>query len=133
MEFRSEYEKYQQINTEVVIVLQSDPDIISKSGETMPYIVSCDPQQELYSRFDVVPAKSKLKMLSFNTIKKVVDATKKGMKHGEYEGNELQLPAAFVVDREGVIKFRKYASNLADIPTAENFLTIIGDMKDSDS
>ena len=39
-----------------------------------------------------------------------------GYTHGKYEGDEMQLPAVFVVSGEGKVLFAHYASAIADLP-----------------
>ncbi|SHJ48499.1 Peroxiredoxin [Dethiosulfatibacter aminovorans DSM 17477] len=109
------------------VVLQSDPGMMRDNliKKPLSYDIICDPDMELYKRFEIVPAKSKIKLLSCSTIRKVARAQKSGLKHGEYEGEEMQLPAVFAIDKSGKISYSKYAKDLADIPTAEELLKIM--------
>ena len=106
------------------VVLQSDPGKMSENLMKNPlsYDIICDPDMELYNRFEINPAKSKFKLISCNAIKNVARAQKAGLKHGEYEGEEMQLPAVFAMDESGKIIYSKYAKDLADIPSAEELL-----------
>jgi peroxiredoxin len=45
-----------------------------------------------------------------------------GIVHGKYEGNELKLPALFVVDKNASVLYAHYAKNIADMPTADELL-----------
>jgi Peroxiredoxin len=124
-EYKKKHADFKDLNTEVVIVLQSIPATIMESGADIPYIIACDPKKELYKAFEISPAKSMLGMLSFKTITKGMKASKEGLKHGKYEGDELQLPAAFLINKSGIVKYSRYAKSVADIPNADEFLTMI--------
>lgn len=59
------------------------------------------------------------------TSSKINRAKKRGLEHGEYEGEELQLPALFIVDETGTIVYAKYARNLGDLPSAEEIAAMV--------
>lgn len=105
-------------NGQFLVVLQSDPQGLAGQMEkdTFPYDIICDPRQELYHQFEIAPAKSMGKMLDGKAVVKMVKATAKGIKHGEYEGEELQLPAVFVVDKDNKLTFVHYGKTIGDIP-----------------
>lgn len=48
-----------------------------------------------------------------------------GFTHGDYEGNELQLPAMFLVDENRKILYVHYATELADMPTIDDVLELL--------
>ena len=48
-----------------------------------------------------------------------------GLSHGEYEGNELQLPAMFIVDGNNKVIYSHYAKDGADIPRARAVLDMV--------
>ena len=75
-------------------------------------------EQKLYREFAIEPAASMLKMMSFAALKKVVRSTKRGFRHGEYEGIEEQLPAAFLLQRDGTVLWAHYGKDVGDVPTA---------------
>ena len=124
-EYREVYDRFQQKDAEVIIVLQSTPDVINESKADTPYIIACDPEQTLYRRFEIKPAKNMLGMLSLKVFPKMKRAEAAGIVHGEYEGEEMQLPAAFLIDGSGKVLFSRYAKNLTDLPTPTQFLALI--------
>ena len=79
----------------------------------MPFEIICDPQMALYRRFDIQPAKSKLGLAGKQVLYKLASAEKLGLKHGLYEGDELQLPAAFIIDSEMQVLYAHYGKNLS--------------------
>ena len=48
-----------------------------------------------------------------------------GYKHGACEGNELQLPAAFVVDKEGRISYAHYGKSAGDTPDVRSLAELL--------
>lgn len=124
---KENYEAFEQAGAKVMVVLQSKPEVIAKDvkqGE-LPFEIICDPQQKLYEQFEILPAKSKLGLASIATIKKIRAAKKAGLVHGAYEGEELQLPALFLLGNEGRVQFAHYAKNAADLPSHEEMLALV--------
>jgi len=106
---------------QLFVVLQSDPALLAKelgSEDALPFEIICDPEQKLYKAFVIEPAGSMAKMADLKMVGKIVKATKMGIKHGAYEGDEQQLPAAFVVDGERKILYAHYAKSVSDLPDA---------------
>lgn len=54
----------------------------------------------LYVRYAVRPASSILTMMDESSMAKMASAAAAGYQHGQYEGNEFQLPAVFVLDTD---------------------------------
>ncbi|MDR1248251.1 MAG: redoxin domain-containing protein [Treponema sp.] len=123
-------EKYPDISGaggRVFVVLQSAPELIERetSPDPFPFTIICDPRQELYHRFEIKPASFKLAMAGGKIIKKLWLVKKYAFAHGEYEGEELQLPACFVLDRSFTVRYARYAKNLADIPDPVELIAIL--------
>ncbi|MDR3247721.1 MAG: redoxin domain-containing protein [Treponema sp.] len=123
-------EKYGEITGaggQLLVALQSDPALVARetASAPFPFTIICDPGQELYRRFEIKPAKSKLALAGGKTLAKISQLKKYSFTHGEYEGDELQLPACFVLDSSFTIRYAKYAKNLADIPGPEEMVKIL--------
>ncbi|MBM7871555.1 peroxiredoxin [Clostridium pascui] len=121
------YERFKEKDIQLFVVLQSAPETIREQdnkGE-MPFTIICDPSQELYKLYNTSAAKNMLGLGSLNLLKKVEEAKKLGLAHGKYEGNELQLPATFVMDEEGIIKFVHYGQDAGDVPDIDELLKLI--------
>lgn len=126
-EFAEEYDKVKNVNGQILVVLQSDPAKLAQqiTPDTFPYDIICDPDQELYKMFDIKPAASMAELASAATMLKIAKTKVKGYTHGDYEGEELQLPAAFVVDQDGVISYAHYGTAAGDVPTPEEVVELL--------
>lgn len=123
--FKEKYSQLKKSDAEIIIVLQSTPNSVKEQGTPMPYYIACDPDKELFEMFEVWPAKSMKELASEKVYEKAAQAKKLGLKHGEYEGEETQLPAAFLIDGMGKIEYSRYAKNITDIPTPEDVLNMV--------
>lgn len=130
----AQYDLLAKRGAKVVVVLQSDPALIReqvKEGE-LPFEIACDPDQHLYKLYEVRPATSMVEMISLKAIGKIGEAMKAGYKHGKYEGNEQQLPALFLMDRNLLLQYVKYAKNLGDLPSINEMATILDSGKEEE-
>ena len=119
-QYKAGYAALQETGGRLLVVLQSDAELLGQELEgqnSFPFDFVCDPKGELYQQFDILPAESKVKMAGPGTMVKIAKATAAGHRHGRYEGNELQLPAAFVLDAERRVLFAHYAKTVDDVPT----------------
>ncbi len=128
---KERYAEFQAKGAQVCVLMQSDQAHIKKEfGEdsaALPFDLICDPEKAIYQALDIKPAPSKLKLLGgiseLGKMKKKADKCKAyGFEHGDYEGDELQLPAMFIVDREGTVQFAHYAKGIVDMPVIDEVL-----------
>lgn len=126
--YAAAYDRIRENGGQLLVVLQSDPKKLAQeiSPETFPFEIICDPKQELYRQFSVGSAASMLRMMSAASVVKAAKAMLSGYKHGAYEGDELQLPAAFVVQQDGRLSYVHYGKAVGDAPAPE---TLIAAMK----
>jgi peroxiredoxin len=110
-----------------LVVLQSDPEKLAAqiAPEGLPFEIICDPQAALYKRFDILPAGSKARLADIKTVAKVAKAMAAGFKHGDYEGDELQLPAVFAIKPDLTLSYVKYGKSAGDIPDARALKEIL--------
>ena len=123
-----EYDKIRARGGQLLVVLQSDPARLAQelgSADALPFPIVCDPDQKLYKQFGIDPAVSMAKMADLKMLGKIVKATKAGFKHGVYEGDEQQLPAAFVVDSACKILYAHYAKSVSDMPDAAELAKLL--------
>lgn len=122
------YTKITENGGKILVVLQSKPETIAKdiNEDSLPFTIICDPTMHLYQQFDIQPAKSKMEMADAETMVKITKATAAGFKHGEYEGDELQLPASFVVLPDGKITYAHYGKSVSDIPSVNELKELLG-------
>ncbi len=127
MEIQRNIREFNRRNIDIKVVLQSSREKMKENlrKEPLDYEIICDPQGELYEKFSIGVEKNRIKLGSGNTLRKMQRARKAGLKHGECEGNELQLPAIFIVDESSKIVYLHYAENIADIPEAKDILNMI--------
>ena len=116
-------ENYGQITAvggQVLVVLQSAPaGIAGQIGpDSLPFTIICE-------KFGIQPVASMAKMADAGTMLKIAKATAAGYKHGACEGNELQLPAAFVVDKERRISYAHYGKSAGDTPDVRSLAELL--------
>lgn len=127
MELEENIDEFKKNKVDIKVVLQSSRDKMLESLRSSPlsYEIICDPDMRLYQEFNLEIAKSKAKLGGGITLLKLAKAKKAGIEHGEYEGEEMQLPAIFIVDKSKQVVFSHYAKNVADIPSSKEILKII--------
>ncbi len=118
---KEEYAALEKAGAKALVVLQSDPEGIRKQVDEdfYPFEILCDPEQTLYQKYNVAPALAMEKMANLKVLAKIGKARASGYTHGAYEGNELQLPAVFVVKPGLGVTHAHYGANPADLPSIE--------------
>lgn len=116
--FKVHYEEISAAGGQLLVVLQSDPARLAgqMTREDLPFDLVCDPDKKLYQQFEISPAASMEDLVNDKAIEKIAQAKAAGMTHGEYEGDELQLPAAFVMDAQGTLLHVHYGKGAEDVP-----------------
>lgn len=126
-QFAQAHDKIAATGGQMLVVLQSDPDKLAAQlgPEDLPFEIVCDPEQKLYKEFEIPAAPSMAKMADLKTMGKIAKATAGGFKHGDYEGEELQLPAAFVLGPDRVLSYAHYGVSAGDVPTPEELAELL--------
>ena len=126
------YEEFKNRNVQVFVVMQSDTahlkNDLESSGTVLPFEIIADPGEYIYQRLNIVPAESMdaLRGNGADRLKeKAAAARAAGFAHGDYEGNEQQLPALFILDENGKACFAHYASELMDMPSVDEVLNLL--------
>jgi len=134
MDYSEEYARFKEKNAQIVLVLQSKPEIMraQTTEENPPFDIVCDPEMELYKIYDVKAAGSKEEMINREDPvamaklgKKREKAAAHGFTHGEYEGDEMQLPALFLLDKELNVLHDHRAAGLTDMPSVDEMLELL--------
>ncbi|WP_462411532.1 peroxiredoxin-like family protein [Neobacillus sp. Marseille-QA0830] len=122
-----EYHKIEAAGAKAFVVLQSDPDKLAQqiTSDTHPYDIICDPDQTLYKELDIRPANSQQEMIGPDTMEKLKKVQESGLVHGDYEGNEMQLPAAFIIDKNMTVLYEHYATNITDMPSVDELANLL--------
>lgn len=113
---------------QVLVVLQSDPRRLAedlKTPEALPFPLVCDPEGKLYRLLNIEPAAGKAQLADAKVLSKIAKATAAGFRHGAYEGDELQLPAAFVLDPERKLTYVRYAKSAGDMPEMDELVELL--------
>lgn len=134
MDYSESYPQFKEKNAQIVLVLQSSVEIMraQTTAENPPFDIVCDPTMSLYPIYDLKAAGSKEELIDKNDpasmarlMYKREKAAANGLSHGEYEGEELQLPGLFVLDKEMNVLHAHRAKTITDMPTAEDMLEMI--------
>ncbi len=127
---KKKYDEIQKKNAQVFVVMQSDQKHIQsviKQGE-LPFDIICDPEMKFYNELEIRPALTKEELIgsNFDELEKKRQACKDlGYSHGDYEGDELQLPALFIVNKKGIITYAKYGDSLVSLPTVDELIELL--------
>lgn len=125
------YSEFLKKDAQIYVVVQSSCESVNESlqGETLPFEIICDLDLVFYTALQVKPAEDKSQLApdyAMDAImEKVSKAKKAGFEHGKYEGIEEQLPAVFLIDKSGTVKYVNYGKHVVDIPTIEEMLSMI--------
>lgn len=121
------YDELSAAGGQLLVVLQSDPQLLAGQlpKGSLPFEIICDPQQALYRQFEILPAPSMEKLADAKAMAKIAKAKLAGFKHGAYEGEELQLPAAFVLDGNCTLLYAHYGRTVADLPGVEELAGLL--------
>ena len=130
------YERFKAANANVVVVMQSDPAVFREAteGEKIPFDILCDPEMKFYKTLEIQAAKDRDEMVgaALGGLEKLqakgAACKELGYEHGKYEGDEMQLPAVFVVDGKGVVKYAHYARFIADLPPYDDMVKFLEDL-----
>jgi Peroxiredoxin len=128
VQYAKQYERILQTGGKLLVVLQSDPEQLRQelgSESAFPFEIVCDPSGALYRQFEILPAANKLKMLGPKTMGKIALVQAAGIQHGRSEGDELQLPAAFIVDAALHVTYAHYAKSVDDVPDTERLVKLL--------
>lgn len=126
------YQEFTDRNAQVFVLMQSDAkhvqDDLAKTDTVLPFEIITDPDQKIYELLSIEPAESMEALAEgvFEQLKeKAKLAGKAGFHHGDYEGNEQQLPAMFIVEEDGTVCYAHYAKNIMDMPLIDDVLAML--------
>ena len=125
-ELREEIGEFKRRKVNLLVVLQSTPANITGvvSEKDIPFVIVCDPKEKLFASYYVKPG-SIFGYVTPTTIIRAIRATRRGFKHGKYEGNEKQLPAVFIIGTDKKVTYARYGKNVADVPETKEILGVI--------
>ena len=128
-------ERYDEIKAKgakVLVVMQSDQAHVQNDLKDiqLPFDIICDNEMKIYNALSIEPAASMQELgggaENLALLKeKGAKAAACGFSHGDYEGNEQQLPAMFIVEEDGTVSYAHYAKNIMDMPTVDGVLELL--------
>lgn len=118
-----EYAKLEEAGAKAIVVIQSTAEKLKDSA--FAYDIICDPSMALYKELEIVAAPSVDVLIGGKTMEKIEKSKARGYVHGEYEGEELQLPAVFIVDKDLKVIYSRYAKDLSDLPDMDEVCSVI--------
>ena len=128
-EMSLEYDKVKEKGCALYVVLQSDVEHTKAYLEQnpMPFTLILDPEMKIYKELEVEPASSKISFPGNlpKVMGKVKKAGKLGFEHGDYEGDEMQLPALFILDQDKTVTYAHYAKSLSDMPEVSEMIALL--------
>lgn len=134
MDLSKVYDQFLAKDAQILVVLQSKPEILAKGidAQNIPFKLISDPEQKLYPLYKVEAAADRDGMregmteeMTAKFMAKMARGKEAGLEHGEYEGNEYQLPGYFIIDAEMNLLGEHLAKNLADMPIGVEYLDLI--------
>ena len=124
------YDEIEQKGYKLFVVMQSDTDHVRKelkAHETLFEII-CDNTFDIYNTLEIAPAVSREELVG-DALDKLKEkggkAREAGFAHGDYEGNELQLPALFITDGNLLVGYAHYGKNIMDMPTVDELIDML--------
>ncbi len=128
------YEEFKAKGAKVFFLMQSDQAHIQedfdRTDEHPEFEVISDPEMAIYKALDIKPAASMEELAGgpegLEKLKaKGAKAAAAGFSHGDYEGDEQQLPAMFILDKDGTVVYARYAENIVDLPDVDGVLELL--------
>lgn len=126
-EYAEAYDRIKAKNAQLLVVLRAlfPPCGPDQAGD-VPYDIICDPEMKLFKEFGLLVAASKETMVAPEEQAAYDEKRKKfevyGLVHGAYEGEELQLPGYFLLDREMNVLEAHRAKTMMDMPTIDEMI-----------
>lgn len=126
-EIQTHFDRIKATGGQLYVVLQSErTSLLQKlEGNALSFPIICDPDQSIYKLLSIEPAPSMEKMGDARTMELIQKVHAAGYQHGEYEGNELQLPACFVLDKTGKTLHAHYGVSAGDFPTVDEMVELL--------
>ncbi len=124
------YEKIKAKGAQVFVVMQSDQQHVQEDLKEfkLPFEIICDDTMNIYKNLEINPA-ADMEELAGDRMEdlkaKANQANACGFVHGDYEGDELQLPALFIVDEEATVMHAHYGANIVDMPTVDELIEML--------
>jgi thioredoxin-dependent peroxiredoxin len=123
---KQETDLVRQKGGRVFVALQSAPETLASltKKEDWPFTIISDPQGKVFQLYGV-DAGGIIKYLHPAGLIAAIKAISLGFRHGKFEGKETQLPAAFAITGDKLIKYGYYGENIGDVPSLAKMIISI--------
>jgi len=120
---KKEFDLAAKKGARVFVVLQSTPETIASliKKDDFPFTIICDPKGQVFQIYGV-EAGGIIKYLHPAGLIAAIKAVSRGFMHGKFEGKETQLPAAFAMTADKIIKYAHYGENISDMPSLASMI-----------
>lgn len=105
------------------VVVQSPLESVAPSAEQFPFELICDPDAKLYDRYNVFEADDVAHFIdksfvegSGSNLRDMAMAMYSGAGQSQSEGREFQVPAVFVIGKDGTVLYAHYGNSATDLP-----------------
>lgn len=122
-ELAENHTRFAAKSVRTVAVVQSTPKRVREYAQknNLPYLLVSDRERRLYDAFDVQRGGLK-EFTAPAALKQTIRATLKGHLHGAFEGDELQVPASFLIAPSGEVLYAHYGKDISDFGSVEELL-----------
>jgi thioredoxin-dependent peroxiredoxin len=122
-ELKDNHARFAAKSVRAVVVVQSTPKRVAEYAQKagLPYLLVSDRERRLYDAFDVQRGGLK-EFTAPAAFKQTIRATLKGHLHGMFEGDELQVPASFLLAPGGEVLYAHYGKDISDFGSVEELL-----------
>jgi len=118
---KASYNEFESKDAVVAAFIQSPRERLAEAGDVseFPFHIIPDPEEHIY-RIYGVGSTNILGLANPNVLIRGLKATAKGYKQGKMEGNLWQLPADFIVGKDGRLTLARIGKDVSDnLPVSE--------------
>ena len=125
-ELTRDHARFADAGARVAVVVENSAESVRRyaGAREFPFVLLPDPGRELYRAYGVEKG-GIAATLAPKVIARLLQATFAGHRHGKFEGTETQVPADFVIDGDGRVRFAHYGRHVADSAATEELLRAI--------
>lgn len=126
-ELKTAAPRFKDKGVRLIAVVQSTPRRVAEfwAKEGLSFILVPDREKRLYNAFQVRRGGFK-EYTAPSAFKATVRATLQGHMHGRFEGDEFQVPAAFLLAPGGEIVYVHYGKDISDFGDVDELLRAAG-------
>ncbi len=122
-ELKTAWPDFKEKSITLAVVVQSTPKRVSGYAERVgfPFLLVPDREKRLYELFGLRKGGVR-EYMAPSVMGATIRATFKGHMHGRFEGDEFQVPGAFLLSPDGKVVHVHYGKNVSDFGAVRDFL-----------